>query len=193
MVVEKYPHIHQIGCSSHQFDLVIKDILQLPELDAKMKEAIELAKWYRNRHVPMAELRVGQQELYKKEIALSLPVAARWQSRHDCLKTLLQSREALEQVAVMSNIRQEMSKKEAGQAVRMNILSDDWWDSISRMEQLVRPFIQVTIAMESNTPKLFHIYNNFAFSMKPLPRLKFALILRSGRQCAISSKNDSRR
>lgn len=85
--------------------MVIKGILKLPQLEGKLKEAVALVKWFRNRHAAIVELRIKQVQLYKKDIPLALLVLIRWQSNSDCLKSLLQCREALEQVAVEGRIR----------------------------------------------------------------------------------------
>lgn len=45
-VVRQHPHIYAIGCNSHQFNLVIKDILKIPAFKAPMEAAIKVAKWF---------------------------------------------------------------------------------------------------------------------------------------------------
>ncbi|KAF2859691.1 hypothetical protein K470DRAFT_295542 [Piedraia hortae CBS 480.64] len=69
--------VYLIGCNSHQFDLLIKDILKLPALSHWLTQ---IAKFFRAHQVHLAELKLqqvatlGKKERKKKKKNLALPV-----------------------------------------------------------------------------------------------------------------------
>lgn len=96
----QHPHIYIIGYSSHQLNLSIKDILELPGLKTTPHEVLEVSKWFRNHQARYAKLKSSQKELCDREIALCLPVPTQWQSNAACLRALITSRNALKVVIV---------------------------------------------------------------------------------------------
>lgn len=162
MVKAKYPHIHAIGCNSHMLNLAIKDVLNIDELKTPLQEAIEVVKWFKSHHRPLAYLREKQKEQHGKEISLALPVVTRWQSNSDCLQSLKASRAALEQTVMLPEVREIMLSSNGG-AVRGSILSDQWWKAIDMVLDIVQPFLRVIIRLESNQPRLSSIHRSYTW------------------------------
>ncbi|KAK9350270.1 hypothetical protein V1523DRAFT_446203 [Lipomyces doorenjongii] len=92
IVTAKYPHMLGIGCASHQFNLIIKNILSIDTLKCILDEAVEMSKWFRNHLSPLENLKLKQKELLGQEISLALPNNTRWQSNHQCVSALLRSK-----------------------------------------------------------------------------------------------------
>ena len=125
-----------------------------------MYEALEVSKWYRNHQVPYeyAELKRRQLDMYKRTIALSLPVPTRWQSNATCLQALLDSREALEATTVLPSVTEMLRKNAAGTDVRRLVLDTDWWSEVSTLQRIVKLFCARIIELESNMPRLSKLY-----------------------------------
>ncbi|KAG6065413.1 hypothetical protein E4U32_007383 [Claviceps aff. humidiphila group G2b] len=68
IVSSEHPHIHAIGCNSHQLNLLLKDVLTLPDLNGITVQALEVSKWFRDHHVPYANLKETQENLYGKKL-----------------------------------------------------------------------------------------------------------------------------
>ena len=58
------------GCAAHWLNLLVKDIFQNISVKKKLDDAVEVVKYFNNRHVTKAELRAAQIEQYGKTIAL---------------------------------------------------------------------------------------------------------------------------
>lgn len=161
LVQTKYPHIHGVGCASHQLNLVIGDILKLEMLSEPLEQAVEVAKWFRRHHIPNNELEENQKRLYGKTIALALPVSTRWQSVNNCVKALLGSQHALAQTANDPQVEEIMNRDDAGKVIRYTVLNNNFWLGIKKVQRFVEPFLQVIISLESKVPKLSSIYNAY--------------------------------
>lgn len=121
-----------------------------------------------NHHIPYGLLKKNQVSLskHKKEIALALPVSTRWQSNHNCLNSLLKSVEALQATVVMPEMKSYLEKKnKSGQIPGLNIksyiLSDQFWQDVQLLDDILKPYLQHIIMFESNKSFLSRIYTSF--------------------------------
>lgn len=169
-VQHRFPSIIGIKCTSHQLNLVIKDILTLPVFVDTLHKAVKLAKWFRNHQFVHEALKIQQKVFYKKEIALSLPVPTRWQSNLDCVMALINSQKAFESVVLIDTVETAMSKAgpkhhKARNAMSL-IKSQDFWKCLKSMADVIRPFVQLIISFESNVPKLSTLYGSYLWLFK---------------------------
>jgi hypothetical protein len=98
-----------------------------------------------------------QKNLLKKTIALKLPVSTRWTSRLDCLDSILESRAALEACVIEPEMVKKMrSDKET--SLRAKILGNEFWNDLAAATHLLRPVLNVVLALESDAPRLSIVY-----------------------------------
>lgn len=157
LVKKDFPHVHTIGCASHQLNLVIKDIPELPSLKTTLGEAVEVSKWFRNHQVPLATLKERQMELYKKHISLSLPVPTRWQSNSKCLKSLIDSKDALLAATVSPVVSTIMAQRNyrgasVGARVKAHILDDHCGSASWSYRASWRLFVRRSLLWKAASP-----------------------------------------
>ncbi|KAL1914977.1 uncharacterized protein VTP21DRAFT_7682 [Calcarisporiella thermophila] len=88
------------GCALHATKLLLKDVLNLPWTVTIVGEVKAIAKWFINHPIPYSILKKIQREKLGHEIALTLPVEARWLSYSKCLESILSSRTPLQTAAL---------------------------------------------------------------------------------------------
>ncbi|CAG8792995.1 14582_t:CDS:2, partial [Gigaspora margarita] len=124
IIEEKYPHIICLGCSSHVINLLIGDILKITEI----KSIIE-------------------------EIALVLSVITRWGTHFDCIKSLLESQTAIQQILF------DQSTTTLEIQVKIQLHSDKFWNNLKIVFQILKPIVATLKAFESNSSTISTIYS----------------------------------
>jgi Protein of unknown function (DUF 659)/hAT family C-terminal dimerisation region len=157
----EFQHIHQVGCTSHQLNLTIGDILKLEPWTTTCSKATQVAKWFRSHHVPLALLRSLQVQQHGKEISLQLPVPTRWQSNAGCFRSLLKSKEALQEVIAKQDVRPYIQRGKAGVEVKNTVQSEKFWEDLEDIQSVVEPFLKAIIKYESNLPQLSRIWTDY--------------------------------
>jgi len=194
----KYSAIFGVNCTSHQLNLVIKDILATPELAALMQNAVALSKWFRNPHVPLEHLKAQQINICQKEIALSLPVKTRWQSNLDCVTALLKSQKAFESVVLVNAVGAVMTKasnkhQKARDAYAL-IKSPDFWSDLKKLREIITPFVQLIISTPDSSPDVSSRQTRWMSPTHPSPSsLPISLLARSLRSWTSSSPRERSR
>lgn len=140
--------------------------MKLPTFKAIVADAVEIIKWFRNHHVPLAELREKQKQIYGKEKALKLPVATRWQSYSETVHSVLDSKNALEQTIALPGVQQALAKAtkagaRPGLKVKTLIHDDTFWGDLSNLKQIVDPFLFEILRSEKDKPSLSGIHSRY--------------------------------
>ncbi|CAG8465618.1 3017_t:CDS:1, partial [Funneliformis caledonium] len=156
-IEEKYPNIVCLGCNSHIINLLIKDILCFDEIKAIVNNAKSIVIYFRSHLQAAAKLKRIQLENYNKEITLVLPVLTRWGTHLSCFQSLKKSRIALEQSLMDPLIRQKMD-----QIMRNNILSDEFWQMVDLIINILEPIVVALKSFESDTSILSTIYSYYS-------------------------------
>jgi hypothetical protein len=102
----------------------------------------------------------NQQNLLQQTIALKLPVLTRWTSHLGCLESILKSKVALKACVLEPEMAKKMrANKET--SMRTKILGDDFWDDLAAAAHLLRPVLNVVLALESDAPRLSLVYQEY--------------------------------
>ena len=146
ILMEKYreQRIMCYGCSAHWLNLVIQDIMKLPPFATLKEKYVEIIRFFKNKHLPKAELEAAQIKEYKKVIALRVPVETRWLSNFKSLDSLIKTKAALKMVCVTSDEKNSFSGAK-GQSIKRSILQDYFWESVFRLHVILQT-ISVAIA-----------------------------------------------
>jgi hypothetical protein len=156
-----FKHIHQVGCTSHQLNLAIGDLLKSEPWKTTCARATQVATWFRNHHTPLALLRSLQLQQKGKEISLQVPVATRWQSNAACFRSLLKSKDALQEVIAKLDVRPYIERSRTGVEVRNTVQSEAFWGDLDDLQSVVKPFVKAIIKYETNLPQLSRIWTDY--------------------------------
>jgi hypothetical protein len=137
-VIEKrYPWIQAYGCAAHGMNLVIKDILSIPEYSKTSKNASKIIQFVSNHHLVnfLFEKKCGEANVTRK---LQSSVPTRWYSHFTSTKTVLDAKIALkrlanEDFAVLSKIE----PKEKSIKVLEILKTEDFWERITVLHDLL--------------------------------------------------------
>ncbi|CAG8853852.1 8691_t:CDS:1, partial [Gigaspora margarita] len=155
IIEEKYPHIICLGCSLHVINLLIGDILKIDKIKLVIENAKTIVKYFRDHHIPMAKLRCIQKENYGKEIALVLPIITRWGTHLDCIKSLLESQTAIQQMLF------DQSTASLEIRIKAQLCSDEFWDDLKIVINILQPIVSTLKAFEANNSTISTTYSRF--------------------------------
>lgn len=167
IVAIKYKFIHHIKCTSHQLNLVVKDILELDRLKQGMGSILEVAKYLRLHHIPLFHLKEEMQKIYGKVGTPCLPVSTRWQSNLDCIRSVLDFERAYKSVILNGKVLDVMNAKgkggaaTTGQKVLQSIEDPLFWQWCRVLHKIVAPLTATIITMECDVPRLSKVYSAY--------------------------------
>ena len=164
IVSARYPHIIGIGCTAHQTNLMVKDVLCLPSFKTVTHSAVAVIKYFKNSHVQSAHLKLLQKT--NNALTLKVPVETRWQSHHNCFAALLSSRGAIEETIVKIRDSIVLRNKTAitkYDEIRKIVLDEGFWTTLTHAHQAIQPFMQILTSQESSTPKLSQFYSSLVW------------------------------
>lgn len=178
-VVSTYKHVHPIRCTAHQPNLVVKDLLDIVYLKTALGWVVDVARWFKSHHIPLHLLKEEMQKLYAKSGTPALPVATRWQSNLNCVKSILDFERAYKSVFLLAQVETELNKKGPrgaslpGNIVIGHIQSPKFWEWLKVLRAVVEPVTVTLIDLEGDVPRLSKIhaaYHRFLeISVDPMP------------------------
>ena len=93
-----------VGCAAHWLNLLAKDITTIAEYDEVLGQATQVIKTFSNKHVIAWKLAELQMQVYSQQIALKMPIETRWMSHRNALKSLMDSKTALQQFCILPEL-----------------------------------------------------------------------------------------
>lgn len=133
----RFPHISANGCAAHGLNLLIKDLLAVPENQKTISESSKIIKFINNHHIVQAMFESRRKEA-KVTQKLSLPVATRWFSNYDSLQKLHCAKYILIKLCdEESTAIEAINPKTTSCAVVNLIKSHDFWDRVSTCIKLI--------------------------------------------------------
>ena len=126
-----------------------------------IKMATDISKYVRKHTIIYASLRRNQQHILKKTISLQLPVATRWTSHMNCLRSVNKSKAALQACVVEPQIADTMRQDHQAE-LRTTILADQTWTQLEDVITLLQPFLAVILDLEKDVPRLSWVYRHYS-------------------------------
>lgn len=158
IIQQKYTHIFCYGCVAHGLNLLIGDICKLQSLGAIIDQAKDVAVYVRRHQVVSALL--TQYQLSQKGVTtrLQLPVVTRWGSNVACLRSLFDSKAALQSTFIDEHVVNDIPRQ-----LRTRVLDNDvFWPRIEKTLKFLRPFAEAITTVESDEPRLSRVPAIFA-------------------------------
>jgi hypothetical protein len=76
-------YVFTVPCDSHGLQLIIKDLLQRPQIEKAFKAALQIVNGIRNASKQLSLLWIEQERVYKTQKALQLSTTIRWGSQYN--------------------------------------------------------------------------------------------------------------
>jgi hypothetical protein len=161
IIEERHPSISAYGCAAHGANLLIKEIVQLPENAKTIKESSKMIQFINNHHIAKAKF-----DLKRKEAGvtrkLSTSVATRWYTEYTSAKSLNNAKVVLKRLVnedfdILSNI----NPKNATMKVLNLMKSDDFWIRLDKIVNLLEFPSKVIGKFEADNASLSLVYKYF--------------------------------
>ena len=173
--IRAYPeleHCFCVPCDSHGLQLLIKDILAIPQFNDILENAQAIAKAFRKAHLQYARLREYQIQDYGKHIALVLSVITRWGSTFRLIVQVLKNKNALRHYCA------DHSSADLPYDAYDIIQSSTFWMQLEGLRELLEPIDNALKMSECNQSHLglvftrwTDIYEHLKWSKKDYPVL----------------------
>ncbi|SMR51307.1 unnamed protein product [Zymoseptoria tritici ST99CH_1E4] len=164
---EIFTKMTTLGCSSHNLHLAVNEVIKLPAVWAIWIEILDTCKFFKAHPYATAILYAIAESLGCELVAFTLPGKARWQGKHNSGACVLANQVPLQRLPFsgQSLLSQSPSAedREREQVIKNRLASTAFWSNTAAFIDLLKPFLQVTIALESNSPRLSHVYANYRY------------------------------
>jgi hypothetical protein len=181
-VQDKYPLIDCIGCGAHMTNLLVEDIMEIPAIHEAFNAVKEVNKYWKESTVRWGLLQYTAEKNEKRTKALQLPGKTRWQGKLLTCKSSLDNKRWMEQAIVNkeaclghSPTLDQVAKYDY---IRDLILRSVYWEKTQELYNILKPFLQVTIALESNKAKLSRLFSWYSWLLNQSATSKSDLLPR---------------
>lgn len=153
IVVTAFPHITAIGCASHCWDLLFKDLIEIISvIDKYYKHARNVVRFMKRSSNALAVFQAKQREKYgKNAITLKLPAKTRWAGAVILLNSLLKNKSALQETVISDDL-------DIDRNVRECVLASKFWERIKCISDLLNPIHASITLIEGNRALLSDVY-----------------------------------
>jgi Protein of unknown function (DUF 659) len=134
---ERYPTLSAYGCAAHGVNLLIKDIVAIPEYAKTTKEACKLIQFINNHHMCLAKFEAKRIEAGISH-KLTAPAPTRWAYEYYSNKNLLDAKVVLMRMA--NEDREDLSQispRSNSAAALTLMLSDDFWIRLAKLVKVL--------------------------------------------------------
>ncbi|XP_053625477.1 uncharacterized protein LOC128683656 [Plodia interpunctella] len=166
LVKEIHPHITPLNCAAHTLNLLCQDVMQLVSLKRFIDMAIDVVKTIKRSQILTSVLDRLVKERNAGE-ALKLPDKTRWSSHYACIKSLDNTKVALQCLANDDSVIRILPLE-----TKAALLDNNFWEMTKQLIKIMRPISEVVAKLQSNECNMVNIF----MMMKDL-RSKFNLIL----------------
>jgi hypothetical protein len=140
-----------VPCDSHGLQLLIKDIVTMPEYVETLGRANLLVSHFRSAHKQLALLRHYQRECYNKTMAFTLAAETRWGTQVYLLNSISRSRDALRA------FRRDRDNDCKNNEILDIIVDEGFWADVADLLDILRPIHKLQIQSESSRGHLGHV------------------------------------
>lgn len=141
------------GCLAHSLQLIFTDMNTLPTLKSLIADATACVKAIKNSH-KLNTAFIEKQLTTGVKLSLKLPVKTRWGSLVSCLESLKENKQTIKTMAIDESLSDVINKVET---LKVNMLSDDFWDNVTGFYNLLKPILDTITIVESDTPQLSQV------------------------------------
>ncbi|XP_026278350.2 uncharacterized protein LOC113206468 [Frankliniella occidentalis] len=153
IVTLEFPHITAVGCASHCWNLLFKDLMELNTLHKLFMIAKSIVKSIRNVYVNHATFKLKQKEKYGDGcVTLKLPAATRWGGAVITFNSLIKNKAAIQETVVNEDLK-------FSDSVRTWSLDNvRFWDRVKIAIDMLKPLHGCITLIESNKALLSDVF-----------------------------------
>lgn len=169
----RYPGLLTLGCASHQVNLLVGDILKVSTLATTLNNALHVIRYFKSSPARTNELNKAASRLEERRVALKLPAATRWQGKMEATRSLIQNKPYVQ--AVLANqtacLGTSVTTKNMALWAEMKALVEDYWfwAQLDTLQQFLKPYLKVTLWLESTKPTGSRLYPYFHDLLDEVP------------------------
>jgi hypothetical protein len=168
LLKEKHLKLITLGCCSYQLNLAIGDIIKIPQVSEIWEPVLEVARYFKRHGIATALIKSYALETSPFK-AFQVPGKTRWQGKLYTTQALISNIAAIQKAIFYPGIlsgNATPAEKAQFEHIKLSVLNPTFWDQARQLQDLLQPFLRVTIALESNSLKLSHCYTNFGWLIK---------------------------
>lgn len=155
LIETKYANtnVFTYGCLAHSLQLIFTDMKTLSTLKTLIANATACVKAIRNSH-KLNTAFIEKQLTTGDKISLKLPVKTRWGSLVSCLESLKQNKQIIKTMAIDESLSDAINKLPT---LKVNMLSDDFWDKVTGFYKLLKPILDTITIVEGDNTQMSHV------------------------------------
>ncbi|CAJ0840770.1 21490_t:CDS:2, partial [Entrophospora sp. SA101] len=104
-----------------------------------------------------------QKELYSKYIQLALPCNTRWNSQHNCFKSLIATKNALRSLAIKFDPSSSTNTLKISHEMYCIIMNESFWDELLKLDQILIPYCNILNKLQSDKARLYEVLHCYAY------------------------------
>jgi hypothetical protein len=135
LIQERFPKISAYGCAAYAYNLLMKDILELPEFTATLKESSKIVSYVNNHHMILAAFEEERKHAGSgRKLCTSVPT--RWSSEFNSISSILDSKVILKRLVSEDRGKAAMATvatKTTTEKFIKNIKDDKLWDRLQKL------------------------------------------------------------
>ena len=158
-----------------------KDILKVKVFKDVLARAIDMIKFFKNKHQLNYRLSEAQRSANGTAFMLETPVKTRWMSHHNALNSLIKSKTPLQQVVIAEDFY-EVAGTSRGTEFKKDILDDEFWAKVTEVRAILEPISTAIIHLEGDKGALSAVVPNFTdimnfYESSSLPNKEVGLLM----------------
>ena len=157
--IDKYKHIHSVGCLAHGLNLLFKDLCAIPTISKLLLKVKQIVKNFKNTHILQSTFKNIQKKIYgNTSVSLKLPSNTRWAGGILMMESVKKNQQALKETSVAVGLEKTIDKE-----VKQCILDDDlFWPQVDSILSILLPISIGISAAESDETRLSDAHEIFA-------------------------------
>lgn len=166
-VEKRYPELLTIGCASHIVNLTVEDILKHGTIPGAINLAVNIVRYFKGSTILTGALNEAAAAMGEQRRTLKLPGKTRWQGKLETITSLIANKAYIQ--AITENRQLCLgSQPTAENRAKYDAIKDivhrfSFWEKMEVLQKFLKPFLQVTIALEGSKPKASRIYAYFRY------------------------------
>jgi hypothetical protein len=183
---KRYPGLLTLGCASHTVNLLVEDILKLSDLTTTLDDALHVIRYFKGSNVRTGALTAVAKAAQQTRISLKLPGKTRWQGKVEAITSLIANKPYIlelvdNQLACLGN-RPTPADAANLLLIRLKVHEYRFWEQLDSLLRFLKPFLEVTIALEATKPRGSRLYAYFKHLLAAaiptsLPRLEILTLI----------------
>jgi hypothetical protein len=161
---QHYASVLTLGCASHTVNPLVNDILAVSNLAEVLQNALQAIKYFKSSNARTGALDDAWRASgdCDHRISLKWPVKTRWQGKLEATNSLIKNKPYIPSVIAnpAACLGTSLSTEEATKWESFKVLLEGYqfWEELDKLHRFLKPYLAVTLALESNTPRGSRVY-----------------------------------